>query len=217
MHQTQIQFPDIRLQRRDSHKLRGYFAGLFRDRSTLLHNHFEDGSHIYRYPLVQYKVLENIPTLIGLEEGARLLIELFMEIREIEIAGQPFPVTSKNISSRECDVGINGQLYEYRFLAPWMALNQENHKLYLQETEPQRKARLHKILCSNMLSFMKGIDYFEEQQILSNVTVQEVPVRFKNQPMIGFTGRFSTNVQLPDFIGLGKSVSRGFGTIQSST
>ena len=32
--------------------------------------------------------------------------------------------------------------------------------------------------------------------------------------MIAFSGRFTANVLLPDFIGLGKSVSRGFGAIQ---
>ena len=55
--QTIIQFPDIRLQTRDAHKLRGYFGNLFKEQSPLLHNHFQDGSTRYAYPLVQYKVI----------------------------------------------------------------------------------------------------------------------------------------------------------------
>jgi CRISPR/Cas system CSM-associated protein Csm3 (group 7 of RAMP superfamily) len=31
--------------------------------------------------------------------------------------------------------------------------------------------------------------------------------------MIGFKGYFYSNIYLPEFIGLGKSTSRGFGTI----
>jgi len=36
---------------------------------------------------------------------------------------------------------------------------------------------------------------------------------FKNQEMLTFQGKFVTNAVLPDYVGLGKSVSRGFGTI----
>lgn len=32
--------------------------------------------------------------------------------------------------------------------------------------------------------------------------------------MTGFKGTFAVNFELPDLIGLGKSVSRGFGTVQ---
>ena len=32
--------------------------------------------------------------------------------------------------------------------------------------------------------------------------------------MIGFFGTFQVNFNLPDYIGLGKSISRGFGTIK---
>jgi len=31
--------------------------------------------------------------------------------------------------------------------------------------------------------------------------------------MIGFLGKFQVNFNIPDYLGLGKSVSRGFGTI----
>jgi hypothetical protein len=33
-------------------------------------------------------------------------------------------------------------------------------------------------------------------------------------PMIGFLGNFSVNFEIPDYWGIGKSVSRGFGTIK---
>jgi hypothetical protein len=32
--------------------------------------------------------------------------------------------------------------------------------------------------------------------------------------MTGFEGTFAVNFELPDLIGLGKSVSRGFGTVK---
>jgi hypothetical protein len=33
-------------------------------------------------------------------------------------------------------------------------------------------------------------------------------------PMIGFLGNFSVNFEIPDYWGIGKSVSRGFGTVK---
>jgi hypothetical protein len=77
IHQTIIRFPEIQLATRDAHKLRGYFGNMFQEYSPLLHNHLESGESAYRYPLVQYKVINRIPTLVGLNEGADLLINLF--------------------------------------------------------------------------------------------------------------------------------------------
>ena len=85
---TTITFPEIALRTRDAHKLRGYFGELFREHSPLLHNHLEaDEQHEgavkfrYAYPLVQYKVLDRVPTLVGVGEGAGLLTQLFLQMR----------------------------------------------------------------------------------------------------------------------------------------
>ena len=43
---------------------------------------------------------------------------------------------------------------------------------------------------------------------------EPVLTQFKNQPMLGFQGEFVANVLLPDGVGLGKSVARGFGAVQ---
>ena len=83
--QTTIHFPDIKLKTRDAHKLRGYFGKLFKAHSPLLHNHFEDGSLRYAYPLVQYKIINNIAVLVGFNEGADLLVELFLKIKQLNI------------------------------------------------------------------------------------------------------------------------------------
>ena len=39
-------------------------------------------------------------------------------------------------------------------------------------------------------------------------------VTLKGQKMLGFTGTFKTNFIIPDHLGLGKSVSRGFGVVK---
>ncbi len=129
--QTTIHFPGIQLQTRDAHKLRGYFGNLFKEHSPLLHNHYGNGRTRYAYPLVQYKIIDKIPVLVGFQEGADLLVLLFLNIREIDIEGNIYPVLAKNIQQKQVELSVNRQLYNYRFKTLWMALNQENHRRYV--------------------------------------------------------------------------------------
>lgn len=216
---TTIQFPNIRLKTRDAHKLRGYFGNLFRQHSPLLHNHYETGELRYKYPLVQYKVVSQIPTLIAFEEGADLLISLFLKIKELNIDKNTYPIISKNIMSTNFAVGYTEQLNEYRFETLWMALNQNNYERYLQLAQQERKPFLNKILTGNILSLMKGLNIRlnPDQRIMVTSNLSEKETLFKDQKMSAFSGSFITNAQLPSLAGIGKAVSRGFGTIREST
>ena len=211
--QTIIHFPEIRLQTRDAHKLRGYFGNLFKEHSPLLHNHYENGRTRYAYPLVQYKVIESIPVLVGFQEGAELLVSLFLKIREIEIAGRCFSVLAKNIQQKQSELVVNRQLYNYKFKTLWMALNQENHRKYLQLDDQEKKKLLDRLLQNNILSFYKGLSFRTTERIMATVQVQEKETRFKDQQMLAFDGEFTTNAFLPEMTGIGKAVSRGFGTV----
>jgi hypothetical protein len=211
--QTIIRFPEITLATRDAHKLRGYIGELFREHSPLLHNHFEDGKLRYAYPLVQYKVVDNVPNLVGFAEGARLLTQLFLEIKEIKIGTQIIPVFSKNISQKNYELSVNEGLYNYSFKTLWMGLNQKNFKVYLNLAENEQKRFLDKTLQNNILSFYKGVGYRVHDRILVNGNYTEKQTLFKDKKMIAFAGRFSCNAFLPDYTGIGKAVSRGFGTV----
>ncbi|MFY0255149.1 CRISPR-associated endonuclease Cas6 [Chitinophaga sp. 30R24] len=214
LHQTVIRFPEINLSPRDAHKLRGFFGNLFKEQSPLLHNHLESGELLYRYPMVQYKVLEHIPILIGLNEGADLLTQLFLQMRYLEIDGCSYPILQKNIESKQLTIGLSDDLHAYRFQTLWMALNQKNYADYRREDEVQRAKHLKSLLIGNILSFCKGINYQVEGTIMANLKVtNEKETKFKNKTMMAFEADFVTNMLLPDSIGLGKQTSRGFGTV----
>jgi hypothetical protein len=211
--QSTIQFPDIQLQTRDAHKLRGYFGNLFKEHSPLLHNHYEDGSSRYAYPLVQYKVIDRIPVLIGFQEGADLLVSLFLKIRELNIEGQHLQVMAKNIQQKQCKLTVNEQLYNYTFKTLWMALNQENFRKYQLLDEAERVSFLNHQLQNNILSFYKGLSFRTSERIMVITRLEEKQTLFKNQSMLAFTGQFTSNAYLPEWAGIGKAVSRGFGTV----
>ncbi len=214
-----VSFPEIRLSPRDAHKLRGYFGGVFREHSPLLHNHFEDGGFRYAYPLVQYKIVDHVPILVGLQEGSKLLTELFFQMKSLKINDKDYSVYERDIVFKNLTIGVIPALHTYTFRTLWMALNQDNFKEYLDKPEDARKEFLNRILTGNILSFFKGIGlYLEpEERILLTAQTREKSTKFKDQHMIAFQGTFTANVLLPDLIGLGKSVSRGFGVIQKNT
>ena len=211
-----ISFPEIRLQARDAHKLRGYFGTLFKEYSPLLHNHLEGGELRYAYPLVQYKVIDDVPTLLGLGEGAALMVQLFLEIKELDIDGKVYPIYAKNIAAENAVIGISNKLNTYRFDALWMALNQENYSKFKRYNKEEKQDQLNSIAVRNILSFLKGfgLHLSQENRILVDAQVSEYETNFKNTTMSAFKGKLVTNALLPNFIGIGKSVSRGFGVLR---
>jgi len=215
--QTIIRFPDLRFQARDAHKLRGFFGNLFKEHSPLLHNHFEDGSLRYAYPLVQYKVVDKVPMLTGFGEGGRLLINLFLKIKKLDIDGVEYALNAKNIENKIIELGELSTLIEYRFKTLWMALNQKNFKQYSNlKTDIEKSTFLDKQLQNNILSFYKGIGFYVNERIMVNGHYKEKTTLYKNKKMLAFEGNFVSNAIIPDYAGIGKSTSRGFGTILKS-
>lgn len=213
---TTIRFPEISLQTRDAHKLRGYFGEYFKEHSPLLHNHYEDGTARYKYPLVQYKVIDHIPMLLGLNEGAELLTSLFLQIHEMELAGTAYPLYSKNISQRKVETGVVDDLVGYQFANYWMALNSDNYKEYLRLNAEEQQSKLNRVLRNNILSFFKGVGVWVEDKIMVKGNFRPKSSNFKDNKMMVFEGEFVANVALPSYVGIGKSVSRGFGVVKKN-
>src|SRR5690625_6852209 len=80
-----------------------------------MNNHYDSEQLRYRYPLIQYKVIDKVPMLIGIEEGAELLPQLFLKIQELDIDGKIYPVNAKNIETGKEEVGFTDELKEYQF------------------------------------------------------------------------------------------------------
>lgn len=211
---TKIKFPDVSLHPHYGHKLRGYIGNLFKDKSPLLHNHFESGKLRYSYPLVQYKIIDSVPYLIGLAEGAEILIELFLKIDSLDLEDKKFNIYSKNITNKIEDISLTESLSEYNFETLYMGLNQKNFSTYNNLLPgSERSNYISKILIGNILSFYKGINYTAKERIYVKPSLTETISNFKDNKMTVFSGKFITNAALPNYIGLGKSVSRGYGTI----
>jgi hypothetical protein len=196
--------------------IRGAIAGRFLE-ERLLHQHREDGSVEYRYPLVQYKRLGNEFLIVGLGCGAELVAGLSMVQEQFELEGVRCHLVSREMVARQVELTVSDRPVTYSFLTPWVALNEVNFARYQASGMAERQRLLERILIGNILSMSKGLGYVVTQEIkVSRLDVYPVrtPVRLKGVEMTGFKGTFAVNFDLPDLTGLGKSVSRGFGTVQ---
>jgi hypothetical protein len=111
------------------------------------------------------------------------------------------------------------QLWETDFtyyIRRWLPLNQKNYEEYSKlESLTEKSSFLEKMLTGNILSFCKGIGLHLEKHL--DVKILKLEERhtltYKGVKMQDFDAEFKTNISLPDFIGLGKGVSIGFGMI----
>ena len=195
-------------------KLRGYIGNKYMD-DFLLHNHKENGAHIYRYPVVQYKVINGNPLLLGVEDGIQSVWKVFDDISELNIDNTELEVFDKKTFLKQVQFGMIDNHQKYSFLTPWLALNEKNYDKYQRlGSWAKRKELLEKILIGNIISMSKSLGYTVPGPIECNIgNLKEVQTKLKSTAMLGFLGTFSVNFEIPDYWGIGKSVSRGFGTV----
>lgn len=197
----------------DSSKLRGFFASKFNN-YILLHNHLGNNRFLYQYPRIQYKTINHTKIVLGLAEGVDVLQSIYNQYDKIVLGGHIYQIFSKEIILKEEDFRITSENMEYKFITPWFALNEENYQRYKNYNYSERTDQLKSILIRNIMAMAKTFQYFVDSKIIVNTKLKETSIKFKGENVIGFLGTFQVNFNLPDYIGLGKSVSRGFGTIK---
>lgn len=209
-----LKFTSVKFFAGDLPKLRGFFANRFAQ-NTEFHNHLPDGGFSYRFPVIQYRIIEGHPALIGMDKGIKLIKDLFFDLDKLIINDQIYQLPEKDIILQSSELGTGKEFINYRFLSPWMALNQENYHLYKEKNRFEQQQFLKFILMQNIKSLSKGLGYWIEDIDKINIEgyFKEKPVNFKNRKMLCFSGEFMTNFQIPQYLGLGKQSARGFGVV----
>ena len=196
----------------DGAKLRGFFATSFNE-YALLHQHTTD-KLIYRYPLIQYKMLDDGPLVLGINEGAEILKEIYDKFDEIKLGDSNYTIMERGVTLKSEEFGCTEAILSYRFASHWLALSQENYARYMGASLEDRKDLLRRILVGNLLSASKGLGYVAKEHIrLELGRMQDEICLLKGTKVTGFRGEFMTCFAIPDLMGLGKSVSRGYGTV----
>jgi hypothetical protein len=204
-----------------SSSVRQYFADTYKH--PLFHNHYPDGKSIYRSKGApfQFKVINNEVFILALNEGVEFA-ESFQWPNEIKMplgrTGLTIELALVSKSKREATFQpIAFQCY--RNISPYIALNQEKYKAYLTLSENERRAFIESGLANHILTASKwcGITVDKEKHVIKTQLIQMKagpPIKIKDElSFTPFDVMFECNTDVPDYLGIGRFVSRGYGTM----
>lgn len=199
----------------DIEAFRGAVINALQDKDILFHNHnLQDKGFRYSYPLIQYKRINKKAAIFCLEDGTESIGKFFLDSDMIlNLNGEVYKFEVESVKAYNHLIQVWNSNFRYT-IRKWLALNQENYELYNKlESVAEKSAFLENILKANILSLAKGLDIFFEKQVECKITRLSEPriTRYKNVKMTMFDAEFLTNVSIPDYAGLGKGVSVGYG------
>ncbi len=217
MKKSTLLLNNINLRPPQIHKFRGFVGNAFKNHD-LIHNHdLKTGKPIYRYPLIQFKLIDKTPAIVAITDRAvKIFAEIFMKLDKIIIEDTVIPVFEKDLKVEEVEFGYSDEIFMYEFASPWIGLNQKNFIKYNDAGREEKNEMLKRVMTGNILSMSKHLDCWlsQDQKIKIDHKLKEIKVNLKGKSMTAFNGIFKTNFCLPNYLGIGKSVSRGFGAVR---
>jgi hypothetical protein len=168
----------------------------------------------YFYPRLQYKIVRGSPMIAAVNEGCDLLWRLYEQLDEVSETQAEWQITEKRLIDKKAIFGLVQGFIKYRFLTPWLALPEEGFKKYLLMDNEAREIMLARILEGHIRSVSSSLGYEISDEIKIRINPKPDYIFQRDIHVAGLFGSFITNFEIPNFLGLGKSVSRGFGTIK---
>ena len=173
------------------------------------------------YPLIQYKTRRSYqqqqPLMVILGNHPKLFRKLNQEAAwEANLNGRRIQMKVAHAKSTEYQLQLNPKMKLYTVFN-YQALSAEHYQAFQAcTTQKARYDYLGQRLQTHMLNFANGISW----QIKGDVEVEVLDIiREKCIPYQGikahcFDLKFKTNVFLPEYIGLGRGLRKGFGTVR---
>lgn len=151
--------------------------------------------------------------VLGLNDYSKIIFHKMSQVNHLMT--QDGKINLFNVDLTNITFEIREEYVIYKFISPWLALNEKNYEKFKSFDKSKRKEFLEKLLVANVLSALKGlglrIGFRLSGQINKYKTVRTEAHKNK---FVGFYCEFALNATLPEYLGLGKSVSKGFGVIE---
>lgn len=197
---------------------RGAIINAVDNSDVLFHNHTDGDGFRYAYPLIQYKRINRKAAITCIGEGTEAIGKFFSSCNfDVVLGNRNMTLEVESVRAHKTLVQVWDSVFTYH-LRKWLPLNQENYRKYeALDSIVERYTFLERLLTGNILSFAKSMGVYFDKQVECKITSADEPriVNYKGVKMMSFDVEFKTNVSLPDYIGLGKGVSLGFGTVVS--
>ena len=216
-------FPDIRSVvvrvvtdkpvRKTPYQVKGVFMRQYPDEPIIP---MLDGSYRDRflYPRVQVKILNEQIYIIGIHEGVDPVLSVAEKFEMFDFGNISFEVQDCDIENVDQQFIPSSRMVRYRFITPWVALNHMTGGKYRFLTNQEKPSYLNRLLGQNIIFLANEVGINLEDNIYTKVKVSSLFPRPVDENKWGaFMGEFKTNFVLPNYIGVGNGITRGFGTI----
>ena len=168
----------------------------------------------FLYPRVQVKILNEQIYIIGIQEGVAPVLSLLENFDIFDFGNITFKVQSSDIEKGEKQFILTDRLIRYRFITPWVALNQMTGEKYRNLPNEEKQSYLNRLIGQNIVFLAKELGAKPSNKVYSKVKLSSLfPKPVDENKWGSFTGEFKTNYLLPSYIGLGNGITRGYGTI----
>ena len=182
---------------------------------VLFHNH--DGDKLrYSYPLVQYKRVGKKACIVCVQEGADVIGQLFTTQEfHIQLGKRDMDLQIEALIPRKTIVQVWDSVFHYN-LRRWLPLNTVNYQRFQAiDDENLKIIFLENILKGNLLSMLKGLGIHIESELVLRITQLSNPYYLYNKGvgLMAFNADFVCNLSIPNYVGIGKNASIGYGIV----
>ena len=199
--------------RKTPYQVKGVFMRQFPDEPIIP---MLDGSYRdqFLYPRVQVKILNEQIYIIGIHEGVDPVLSIAEKFEMFDFGNITFEVQDCDIENVDKQFIPSSRLVRYRFITPWVALNHMTGGKYKFLTNQEKPSYLNRLLGQNIIFLANELGINLEDNIFTKVKVPSLFPRPVDENKWGaFMGEFKINFVLPNYIGVGNGITRGFGTI----
>ena len=170
----------------------------------------------YLYPRIQVKILDEEILLVGLSQGVDPILKIQEEIKDLNFGDITFEVSDKSVVEKSEAFLFTSSLQKYDFASNWVALNANTSKQFDSKNNEEKLQFLNNLIAKNIVFISQDIGFELPENIYSQITVSSLEAtKMEQNGWRAFDGKFSTNLIMPDYLGIGNGITRGFGTISS--
>ena len=168
----------------------------------------------YLYPRVQVKIINEQIYLVGINEGVDSILSLCKEIKELDFGNITFKVNDLDTEQQEDIMTLSNNPIKYQFVSPWVALNPSTNGRFKGLNRSGRIKYLSQLLTKNILFLGEEIGVNIDKKVFTWLSLSSLnPKSVCEKKWGSFSGSFKINFVLPNYIGLGNGITRGFGAI----
>jgi hypothetical protein len=184
---------------------------------------------ITRYPLVQFRSHRGRAAIIALQEGAAVAEKFIQQYcgqdakKPFRWQGTAFPLTvmvkekENNISLRLINPKLRKELPVYK-LHTWLPFNKENYNHWWKpnhnNSDIEKTKKLEELLLNHLCTFIHHTGgHIPKKKIKLSILDKDrlKKIFYKNEGQVAFDLRYTVNLELPPYIGLGNHPAFGFG------